>query len=162
MIHVPRDATNDEVLDIVRTWIDILATRDYEAAISAIISDSERETWTPYFLEVAVERYRSPEYYPAVEKFYVTDWRTAEGGNPEAMQQVRWYKPNSSGLVGTAEFDLPLNGQWSDLQAEFDIWEGGAPEESYLLGLDEIRSWAQDQRRYEEEDRLAKEQSAKE
>ncbi len=161
MIYVPRDATNDEVLDIIRTWVDILATGDYEAAFTAIISDAESETWTPYFLKIAVEGYRSPEFYPDTERFQVTDWRTAQGGNSEAIQEVTWYEPNTSGVAGSVEFDLPVNGQWSDLQAEFDVWEGSDLEEDFLLGLDEIGSWAQRQRRYEEEDRLMEEHSAK-
>ncbi len=144
MIYIPGDATNADVLDIVRTWIDILATGDYEAALSAIITDAESETWTPYFLEIAIEQYRSPEFYPDVESFRLTDWRTAQGGNPEARQEVKWYKP-PSGLAGYVVFDLPLNGQWSDLLAEFDIWENNSAEEGYLLGLDEIGSWTQRQ-----------------
>lgn len=162
MIYVPRDATNEEVLDIVRTWIDILASAGYEAAFTAIAFDTKNEAWTPHFLKISVEGYRSPEYYPDVEQFHVTDWRTVQGGNSEAEQNITWYKPNDSLLAGKVMFDLPVNGQWSDLMAEFDIWDNDNAEEGLDMSLDEIFSWRQRQRHYEEEDRLAEEQSAKE
>lgn len=49
-------------------------------------------------------------------------------------------------MVAAVEFDLPLNGKWSDLQADFVLFQNPHPEGGYCLGLEEISSWRQAQR----------------
>ena len=67
--------------------------------------------------------------------FRVTDWRTAQGGSPDAEQAVGWYNSDAFALAGCVDYDLPLNGQWSDLKAQFVLWENGNQDEGYILGL---------------------------
>jgi hypothetical protein len=50
---------------------------------------------------------------------------------------VIWYEPNDSALVGAVSFRLPLNGEWSDLTADFVLFETDA-EDGFLLRLEEI------------------------
>lgn len=152
MIFVPREATDEQVLNIVRGWIDILADEDYESAFDAITAHGSQETWTPEFIKSSIKNYRSPEHYPGVEEFRVTNWRTAHGGNADAEQAVTWYKPHSFVLAGYINFDLPLNGQWSDLKAEFVLWYHGSQGEGYILGLEDIESQEQKLREWAEED----------
>lgn len=157
MISVPRDATNEQVLGIVRGWIDLLAAEDYQAAFDAIGSWGIHGDWTPEFIRDDIKNYRSPQFYPGVEDFRVTDWRTAQGGNPEAEQKVLWFEPNASGLAGAVAFDLPLNGRWSSLTADFVLWKNGDAEDCYTLGLEEMTSW---QQRAEEDEAANAEPSA--
>ncbi|HEV2695195.1 MAG TPA: hypothetical protein VG347_20040 [Verrucomicrobiae bacterium] len=86
-----------------------------------------------------IHNYRLPVYYPGVETFAVTDWRTARGGNPAPVQYVTWYKPSDSGFVGAVGFDLPLNRKWSDLTADFVIFENENAAEGWILRLEEIQ-----------------------
>ncbi len=125
MIFVPQDASNEQVLTIVRDWLDLLAREDYQAAFAAIGAWHIRGEWTPEYLRDDIKGYRSPEYYPGVEDFTVTEWRMAQGGNPDAKQEVRWFlePPDNFPLVGTVSFDLPLNGRWSDLCADFVLFK---------------------------------------
>ena len=44
MIYVPRDAFPEQVLDIVCSWLEILATGDYDAAFTAIAFHIPQET----------------------------------------------------------------------------------------------------------------------
>lgn len=111
MIYVPRDASGEQVLSIVCSWINILADEDYQAAFDVITAHGPNETWTPEFIQSSIKHYRSPEFYPGVEDFHVTDWRTAQGGNADAKQEVGWYKSDTFILAGYVDFDLPLNGQ---------------------------------------------------
>ena len=69
-----------------------------------------------------------------------------EGGNPEAQQKVIWYSTNLPRLKGPVTFDLPLNGRWSDLTAEFVFFDNDDPTEGYPLCLEEVESWEQYQR----------------
>ncbi|HXT10952.1 MAG TPA: hypothetical protein VN873_05255 [Candidatus Angelobacter sp.] len=145
MVLIPHNATDEAVLDIIRGWIDVLAKEDYEAVVAELgpgldfaygSYSSKAEC-----LLAQIKRYVSSEYFPGVTDFIVTDWRLAKGGNPEPRRHVTWYKPNNLGgvgLRGAIQFDLPLNGKWSDLTADFVLWEHDI--EYYVLALEEISS----------------------
>ena len=145
MKFVPRDATDEQVLDIVRGWVDVLSKADYTTVFDEIGLIMRGEAPGAECIHGCIQYYRSPEYYPGVEEFLVTDWRTAQGGNPEPAQRVEWYEPNSTKMAGAISFDLPLNGRWSDLTADFVFFENSDPE-GYNLCLEEIDSWEQGQR----------------
>jgi hypothetical protein len=141
MILVPQNATNEEVLDIIRKWVDVLAAEDYEAVVRELGFLTGGFPSPAEYLRAQIKRYVSPEYFPGVTDFVVTNWRTAHGGNPEPLSTVTWYKPNSVGLRGAVSFDLPINGKWSDLTADFVFFENN--NESYSLALEEICSQKQ-------------------
>jgi hypothetical protein len=151
MILVPCDATHEDVLEIIHAWIDLLAADDYETAFAHIGEWSLQGEWSPERLRAEIKAYRSPLYYSGVEEFTVTDWRTAQGGNSAPMQEVQWHEPSDpTELVGTASYDLPLNGKWSDLRANFILYKNITLEEDYVLGLEELYSWRKSQRDFEE------------
>jgi hypothetical protein len=148
MVTISRNATDEEVLNIIRKWVDVLAAEDYEVVVSEL-----GFLMGPYYsspaegIRVAIKGYVSPEYFPGVTDFVVTDWRTAVGGNPEPEKSVTWYEPNSIDIRGAVRFDLPLNGKWSDLTADFVFFEKGLA--GYSLALEEIWSVKQGQREIE-------------
>ena len=103
---VRRDASDDEVLNLVRNWIDALARAEYESVAHALgyalaFGRPEHEC-----IREAIRGYRSTTYYPGIDRFVVTDWRTACGGNESRKQEVVRYKPNSTRLVGAVAFDF--------------------------------------------------------
>jgi hypothetical protein len=140
MTLVPRDASEEQILALVRAWVEALAREDYDAVFNELGYALAFGRPGAQCIRDAIQSYRSAAYYPGVEEFAVTDWRTADGGNPDRMQEIVWYKPNESGLVGAVAFDLPLNGRWSDLTANFVFCEGKNPETGYPLGLEDIQS----------------------
>lgn len=142
MIYISNRASDEDVLQIVQTWVDIWAEHGPEAALTAISLD-RNDTWTPELLEYAVTSYHQSELYPNTSRFIVTSPTAATVANHMPMREVKWYAPNSTGLAGDVRFDLSLNGRWSDLLADFDLWVSNALDESYLLTLDEIRCWDQ-------------------
>ena len=146
---IPRDASDEQVLDIVRGWVDVLAKEDYEVAAMELGYALAWGEPKAQCIRNEIKRYRSPEYYPDIEDFTVTDWRTATGGNPEPKQEVLWYAPNQ-GLRGAISFDLPVNGRWSDLTAKFVFCENDNVNEGYFLDLEQIRSTAQLQKEIED------------
>ena len=147
MIVVPQNATDEEVLDIVRKWVDVLAAEDYEAVVKELGFLTGFYSSPAECPRAQIKRYVSPEYFPGVIDFVVSDWRTAHGGNPEPQSTVTWYRPNSVGLRGTVSFDLPINGKWSDLTADFVFFENN--NEGYKLALEEIFSRKQLEREAE-------------
>ncbi|MDR3481122.1 MAG: hypothetical protein P4L91_10450 [Burkholderiaceae bacterium] len=144
MILVPQNASQEQVLRIVLEWVEVLAKEDYRAVYSALGYALAFGEPGDECIRAEIKKYRSPEYYPGIVDFRVTDWRTAIGGNPSPKKKVIWYKANSTGLAGAVAFDLPLNGKWSDLTADFVFCEHD--DETYVLGLEDIGSMAQRQR----------------
>lgn len=147
MILVPNNATNEEVLGIIRKWIDVLAAEDYEAVVTELGFLTGFYSSPAECLRAQIKGYVSPEYFPGVTDFVVTDWRTAQGGNPKPLSTVTWFNPNSVGLRGAVSFDLPINGKWSDLTADFVFFDNN--NEGYRLALEEISSVKQSQRELE-------------
>jgi hypothetical protein len=138
MVLVPLSATDDELLQLVRSWLDVLAAEDYQRVFDnlgyAIAHGAGAEG-----LRRSIQNYRSPKLYPGVSAFRVSDWRTAVGGNPEPTVLVRRYKyMKSLPIVRTIELDLPLNGSWSDLEADFVVTVQHAHDGDGVLALEDI------------------------
>ena len=87
----------------------------------------------------AISSYRSEQFFPGEREFQVTDWRVAVGGNPAPKSKLTWYKPSALPR-GVFEFDLPLNGRWSDLLAEFVLFESSEQPGQFVVSLEDISS----------------------
>lgn len=146
MTQVPRNASDGQVLDIIRDWVDVLAREDYGTVFAKLGYAIAFGEPGAECIRNAIKRYRSPEYFPGIEDFVVTDWRKASGGNPSPACSVIWFEPNATELRGAVSFDLPLNGRWSDLTADFVFFENKNLSEGYPICLEEIRSSSQVQR----------------
>ena len=136
MIFVKRDISSDDLIQLIRCWVDVLAQKRYQVFFDALGYSMAGAAASADWIESDLKRYRS-DFYPDVTEFEVTDWRTAEGGNPDPKQEVVWYKSNASKLVGAVQYHLPLNDKWSDLSADFVLFETDASE-GFLLKLEEF------------------------
>lgn len=133
--------TEPDLLEIARHWVNVLATEDYDAVFNALgyamayqtpeLSGAER-------IRSEIKNYRSEQYYPGVTDFSVSLWDNSSGGNTNPHRLIRFYKPNDLKMVATMEFDLPLNGKWSDLQMSFVIFE--VENNRYALNFESIWS----------------------
>lgn len=121
MVLVPVSATDDELLALAREWIDVLASENFTRVFDEIgyaMAYGEGAS----AIRRDIQKYRSSHYFPGVSEFRVTDWRSAVGGNPEPMTLVRRYKYKATlPIIATVEVVLPLNGRWSDLEADFVV-----------------------------------------
>ena len=138
MICVPLSSGDDQLLQIVRTWLDVLAAENYDKVFESL---GYSMAWGggAQAIRRDIENYRSPEFYPGISEFRVTDWRCAIGGNPEPKVLIRRYKyMESLSIVATIELDLPLNGQWSDLEADFILTVRSANDTEGTLYLEDI------------------------
>ncbi len=149
--RVPRDASDEQILDIVRAWVDVLANKNYAGIFAAIGYALAFGRPGADCIKDEIRKYRSPEYFPNISEFTVSNWRTADGGNPAPIAKVTWYQPSDSGMVGSVWFDLPINGCWSDLTADFVFFENDNINEGYFLGLEEIGSQSQREREMDQE-----------
>ncbi len=137
-VWINSNSSDDEILEIVLEWIDVLSKQDYERVAKELgYWDYDVGAATKAIRE-AIEGYRSPELFPNVEDFRVSDWRLAMGGNLEPIREIVWYKENTVGIVVSVCVHLPLNGAWSDLAADFLLFERGNRPGQYQLKLEEI------------------------
>jgi hypothetical protein len=67
------------------------------------------------------------------------------GGNPSPRLEIVRYVPSQHPLRGAVSVDLPLNGRWSDLTADFVWFESSEPGGDYPLALEEVGSARQAQ-----------------
>jgi len=144
MVIVSLGATDDELLQIVRSWLDVMAMGDYGRVFEelgyAMAYGAGSEA-----IRRDIKSYRSPDFYPGVADFSVSDWRTPVGGNPEPRMLIRRYKYNASlPIVATVELDLPLNGRWSDLEAHFVLTVSSEQDTKGILSLEDIRGPARE------------------
>ena len=140
MVRVPLSVDDDQLLQIVRFWLDVLATGDYERIFESL---GYAMAWGggAQAIRRDIEKYRSSALYPGIAEFRVSDWRNAVGGNPEPKVLIRRYEyMKSLPIVATIELDLPLNGRWSDLEADFVVTTLGPHAAEGVLSLEDINS----------------------
>ena len=109
---LPPDASDSQILDLVRAWADSLATEDYAGALALV---DARPHWTPELLRTVITNYGSVEPMRDGSTYRVTPIDTAHGGPAPRHEVAR-----AGGRI-SVWFDLPLNGEWSDLTATFDV-----------------------------------------
>ncbi len=117
---LPTHPSDDEILAIVEQWIDDLARGDYASAYARTAHDPYYR-WTPELIRAVVTGYGSPEPHRSGTVFRVTA-RDAAVGHPHNRTVDREaVRPPAFAEVW---YDLPLNGEWSDLTATFRIESG--------------------------------------
>ena len=122
-------ATDQQILDIAREWTNALARDDYESAFE-ITAHDPYYNWSPETMRIVVQNYGSIDPMADGSVYRVTSLDDATGDTvPE--HEVDWMTypraiSNKKELtVGHVWFDLPLNGEWSDLTATFEIRRSG-------------------------------------
>jgi hypothetical protein len=140
MIYAPPRASDAKLFAIARDWIDLAANDRYEKAFDLFsyrMAPLRPELSGADCLREDIARYRSAGIFPGESSFRVTDWRTATGGNPQPLQRVTWYKPNDLNIACVVSVELPLNGKWSDLLADFLLY-GPEPGLGHRVELEDL------------------------
>jgi hypothetical protein len=109
---LPVNASDSQILDVVRMWAHSLAAEDYAGALALV---DARRHWTPDLLRTVITNYGSVEPMRDGSTYRVTPLGTVRGG-PKPRHEV-----DREGDRISVWFDLPLNGEWSDLTATFDL-----------------------------------------
>jgi hypothetical protein len=134
MIELPLTASKEDILKVVESWVEALAQGDYKQAYEMTYHLPD-DPYTPEFLPTWLANYGWHETYQVTSLNAVSP--KPEGQVPP-YRDVDFFKtlPAENGsTVGYIDFDLPLNGEWSDLTAQFDIWQLN---DSLVLRLMEI------------------------
>ena len=126
MLDFPLKATDETVLEGVKQWVELLAAERYDEAVQWLYYPPAAARWTPLLLKSLVTNYGLTDPRADGKTYRVTPLVTTKsrvGGHP--YQDVEWFPAGSAqvcrGVVGFVTFDLPLNGEWSDVTATFLI-----------------------------------------
>jgi hypothetical protein len=123
MIRLPRNASDEQILDVIRAWVELLAQERYEEAFQMLLYHPA-EHWSPELIKTIITNYGFIEPREDGATFKVTSLKDNPEGQP--FHGVEWYGDDPNGpteYLGMAAFILPLNGEWSDVTAMFDIVE---------------------------------------
>ena len=131
--RVKASASNQEILGVARDWAHALAAQDYERAYGMTGHDPYY-AWSAGLMRQVIEGYGHPESHPA-GPFRVTPLADAKGGSRPRHTVRRHKKKKPDGAIAEVWFDLPLNGEWSDLTATFAVHPLG---DELILCLNEI------------------------
>jgi hypothetical protein len=124
MIRFQPHALDREILNGVEAWAELLAADRYEDAFAETLHRAGTG-WTPELMRTVISNYGSFEPRRDGKVFRVTSpsqQPIRERGF--FFEVVRRYGTDSLGMetiAGEATYDLPLNGERSDLSALFDL-----------------------------------------
>jgi hypothetical protein len=120
MVTLPPDATDADLLAVVRSWVDLLAGGEYAQAQALLVRVEEERDWPPERVAEVIAAYEPRPQARAEGAVRVTPVRTARVADVLPRHAVaRWGEGCRPGVVGDIHFDLPINGAWSDLMATF-------------------------------------------
>ncbi len=133
VVRLSASASDAEILAVVESWVAFLVAEDYERAYGMTAHEPYYQ-WTAKLIREVIEGYGLPDPHPE-GPFKVTPLATAKGGPTPWHKVERDDPPRCNGAIANVWFDLPLNGEWSDLTATFSIHP---LDEGIVLSLNEI------------------------
>jgi hypothetical protein len=123
---LPADATDAEILAACREWIDLVADGRLADAIEMLhVPDQydESRRWTAESLQTYIANYGSWDAWPDDRTWKITAIATARVPADLANSHARadLIRLDADPRSGSAWLDVPLNGEWSDLTAQFEF-----------------------------------------
>lgn len=126
------DATDDEILARCRNWIELVAAGRLTEAVDALLvpdAADESQRWTPASLESYIANYGSWDARKDGSRWRITSLESVEPrpDRPDEEGIADVVRQQADQRSGSAIVDVPLNGYWSDLTAEWEFRpvEGG-------------------------------------
>jgi len=123
---LPADASDDEILEVCREWVDLVAAGRFADAIDLLHVPSRYDAsqhWTTGSLQTYIGNYGSWEPLTDGRVVRITPLRTARipVDRPNFRPHADVVRLAGDRAAGSVELDLPLDGDWSDLTAQFEF-----------------------------------------
>lgn len=129
MKKLPLNANKEMLIATVEEWVDLLVAKKYQEALEFIYPIPYPE-WDAQYLENWIRNYGFDQPLKDGSTVEITSRHGAKG--KQYNRDFEAYAPHIdevTGLevVGMVHYDVPLNGEWSDLTAQFNVCklEGG-------------------------------------
>ena len=126
MIKLSADATDAEILAACREWAELVASGQLDDALEMLHVPERYDAsqhWTAESLAEYVGNYGSWDAWPDGRTWKLTSIATARvpADRPNFKPRADVIRLDIDHRSGSAELDLPLNGEWSDLTAQFEF-----------------------------------------
>lgn len=123
MKKLPLSASEELLITAVEEWVDLLVAKKYQEALEYIYPIAYPE-WDAEYLENWIRNYGFDQPLKDGNIVEVTPRQKAKGKQYNREYQV--YGPQIdevTGLevIGMILYDVPLDGEWSDLTAQFNV-----------------------------------------
>ena len=128
MVKLSNPPLPTDIENAIHYWLDLLAEGKYTEAFEYTVHDPYY-AWTPILLEKVINGYGLPDENEDAHKYSVTKWNEAVTNGRARYKEVIFYdkhggyKNGDFLTIGEARYDLPLDGEWSDLTAIFAIMQ---------------------------------------
>ncbi len=129
----PKTASDENLLEGVKKWVDLLAEDAFADAFNFTAHDSYY-SWTSEQIRSVIAGYGHPHELGAHE-YRISKISETRGGTSPRWEVDRWQDAKPSSRVGFISFGLPLDGEWSDLTATFEILQN---QDHLVLVLNDI------------------------
>ena len=135
LVNTPVDATDAQLLDAVRGWVELLAQGRYDEASSQILL---RSAWSAEKIREAIEQGSNTKRQGEKMPPRVTSPAAANGPPPDhaVERNTSRREPDGTIVVGYLDFRLPLDGAWTPLAVIFELVERDS---KLVFRLDDIR-----------------------
>lgn len=134
VLTFPKTASDEELLDGVRKWVDLLSEDKFSEAYNLTAHDSYY-AWSPELIRSFIAGY-GMRHEPGNHAYRISKISQTEGGASPRWVIDRWLDAEPSSRIGFVWFDLPLDGEWSDLTATFEVKQN---KEHFVLVLQDIK-----------------------
>jgi hypothetical protein len=127
MVRLSLDCSDEDILAVAEKWTNRLVAEDYDGAW-AMLLHRPAEVWapTPDALAARIRNCGCEAPTPS-EALRVTPTATATGERwrrlPALSRTADGDTYRGPAIRGRLDWQLPLNGEWSDLVASFDLLE---------------------------------------
>jgi hypothetical protein len=126
-VEIKSPATQIDLENAINAWLDLLSEEKYLDAYTFTLHDPYYQ-WTPKLLEEVINGYGLPYENDGSAKCKVTKWTLAVKDNTRNYyKEFNFFdKPIPNHRtdfveIGDIYYDLPIDGEWSDLTATFKI-----------------------------------------
>lgn len=125
MISIAFPPSEADVIEFANMWTDKLVREDYPAAYEMLhhVAEQPGRSWVSTHDELRkwICNYGSDAPVEGEPPYVVTEISTASGSRWDNDLDLAPARERYVGCVGRVDWWLPLNGEWSDLQASFDL-----------------------------------------
>lgn len=128
-----KTASDQELLEGVKKWVSLLAEEKFLEAYELTAQDSYYE-WTPQLMRSVIAGY-GMRHEPGDHEYRISKISETQGGPSPRWEVERWQDAEPRSRIGSVSCDLPLDKEWSDLTATFEVVKN---EDHLMLVLQEI------------------------
>ena len=118
-LSFPKTASDEHLLNGVKKWVELLAEDRFADAFD-LTGHYRHCSWTPELIRSVIAGYGLP-HETGEHVYRISKIPEAIDGRSPRWKVDRWRDAEPDNRVGFISMDRPLDGEWSDLTATFEI-----------------------------------------